>query len=118
MVKKLKAKTGEYQKDGETKAKYVEIGVIMSNYKGEYALLDPTVNLAGILLQQKILADANGGRSGDRVMVSIFEDGNQRGGSGDGYDQSPQGGQSGGGGNANSGRDLGDEIPFAPVTLI
>jgi len=127
MVKRLKAKTGEYQKDGQTKAKYVEIGVIMSNDKGEYALLDPTVNLAGILLQQKILADANGGRSGDRVMVSIFEDDNQRGGSGGGYAQSPQGGQSGGGnydapqgggygagGNPNSGRDLGEDIPFAP----
>lgn len=109
MVKRLMVKTGEYQKDGQTKGRYTEVGVIMSNDKGEYALLDPAVNLAGVLIQQKILADANGGRSGDRVMVSIFENDNQRGGNsggqsgGGGYDQPPAGG-----GN----RDLGDDIPF------
>ena len=80
MVKRLMVKTGEYQKDGQTKGRYTEVGVIMSNDKGEYALLDPAVNLAGVLMQQKILADANGGRSGDRVMVSIFDNDNQRGG--------------------------------------
>jgi len=111
MVKRLMVKTGEYQKDGQTKGRYTEVGVIMSNDKGEYALLDPAVNLAGVLMQQKILADANGGRSGDRVMVSIFDNDNQRGGNsgahsgGGGYDQSPEGY---GGGN----RDLGDDIPF------
>lgn len=110
MVKRLMVKTGEYQKDGQTKGRYTEVGVIMSNDKGEYALLDPAVNLAGVLLQQKILADANGGRSGDRVMVSIFDNDNQRGGGqsggygGGGYDQSPA--PSGGS------RDLGDDIPF------
>lgn len=111
MVKRLMVKTGEYQKDGQTKGRYTEVGVIMSNDKGEYALLDPAVNLAGVLLQQKILADANGGRSGDRVMVSIFDNDNQRGGGqpGGGYDSRASGG---GYGNANSGRDLGDEIPF------
>ena len=56
MVKRLMVKTGEYQKDGQTKGRYTEVGVIMSNDKGEYALLDPAVNLAGVLLQQKILA--------------------------------------------------------------
>lgn len=111
MVKRLMVKTGEYQKDGQTKGRYTEVGVIMSNDKGEYALLDPAVNLAGVLMQQKILADANGGRSGDRVMVSIFDNDNQRGGNsgnqsggyGGGYDS----GASGGGN-----RDLDDEPPF------
>ena len=110
MVKRLMVKTGEYQKDGQTKGRYTEVGVIMSNDKGEYALLDPAVNLAGVLLQQKILADANGGRSGDRVMVSIFDNDNQRGGggqSGGGYDSGASGGGYGGGN-----RDLGDEVPF------
>jgi len=88
--------------------------VIMSNDNGEYALLDPAVNLAGVLLQQKILADANGGRSGDRVMVSIFDNDNQRGGGqsggygGGGYDRSPASGGSG----CGSRRDMDDEIPF------
>tara|TARA_R110000824_G_scaffold329147_1_gene515967 strand:+ start:245 stop:598 length:354 start_codon:yes stop_codon:yes gene_type:complete len=111
MVKRLMVKTGEYQKDGQTKGRYTEVGVIMSNDKGEYALLDPAVNLAGVLMQQKILADANGGRSGDRVMVSIFDNDNQRGGNsgnqsggyGGGYDSGASGGGS---------RDLGDDIPF------
>lgn len=104
MVKRLMVKTGEYQKDGQTKGRYTEVGVIMSNDNGEYALLDPAVNLAGVLMQQKILADKNGGRSGDRVMCSIFDNDNQRGGSG--------GGQSGGGYDQGGGRDLDDSIPF------
>ena len=114
MVKRLMVKTGEYQKDGQTKGRYTEVGVIMSNDKGEYALLYPAVNLAGVLLQQKILADANGGRSGDRVMVSIFDNDNQRGGggqSGGGHDSGPSGGGYGGG-NSGGSRDLSDEIPF------
>lgn len=110
MVKRLMVKTGEYQKDGQTKGRYTEVGVIMSNDNGEYALLDPAVNLAGVLIHQKILADSKGGKSGDRVMCSIFDNDNRGGqggggsGSGGGY-----GNQSGGGG---GGRDLDDEIPF------
>lgn len=111
MVKQIKAKVGTYEKNGETKGVYVDIGVIMTNQNGDYALIDPTVNLAGVLLQQQIHANKTNGKSGDRVMCSIFDNDNQRGGgqSGGGYDS----GASGGGyGNANSGRDLGDEIPF------
>jgi hypothetical protein len=116
MVKRLMVKTGEYQKDGQTKGRYTEVGVILSNDNGEYALLDPAVNLAGVLMQQKILADNNGGTSGDRVMVSIFDNDNQRGSSGGSnyqqsggnYDAPDHGGGSGGA------RDLdGDSIPFA-----
>lgn len=105
MVKRLMAKVGQYEKDGQTKGRYVEVGVIMSNNNGEYALLDPSVNLAGVLMQQRMLAQQNGGRSGDRVMVSIFDNsGDQRGG-----------GQASGGqdrGQASAPRDLDDEIPF------
>lgn len=104
MVKRLMVKTGEYQKDGQTKGRYTEVGVIMSNDNGEYALLDPAVNLAGVLLQQKILADTKGGKSGDRVMVSIFDNDNRGSGSGGG-------GQSYGGGNSNPPPDAND-IPF------
>ena len=42
MTKRIMAKVGEYEKDGKTKGNYVEIGVILSNENGEYALIDPT----------------------------------------------------------------------------
>lgn len=102
MVKKLSAKVGEYQKDGQTKGRYVNLGVILSNSNGEYMLVDPTVNLAGVLMQQRILAQSKGQTVGDKVMVSIFDDSN-RSASGGGY-----------GGNQSSGGGYGsdDEIPF------
>jgi len=56
MSKRLSAKTGEYTKDGETKGEYTQIGVILQNDNGEYLLLDPTINLAGVLAKQNILA--------------------------------------------------------------
>jgi single-strand DNA-binding protein len=50
----------------------------------------------------------------DVTLQSKADGGNSSGGnSGGGYDQGPSNG-----GNPNAGRDLGDEIPFAPVTLI
>lgn len=80
-MKKLSAKTGEYQKDGQTKGRYVNIGVIQqSNDGGEYVLLDPTVSLAGILATQNALAMQQGKEIRDRVMVGVFEDQPQQGG--------------------------------------
>jgi len=108
MVKRLVAKTGQYEKDGQTKGRYTEVGIIMSNDKGEYCLLDPAINLAGILLQQQALAAQTGGRSGDKVMVSIFESENGGGGQ---QRQSNNSG-SGAGGSVNSGRDMDQDIPF------
>lgn len=103
MVKRLTAKVGEYEKDGETKGRYVDIGVILSNDNGEYALLDPTVNLAGVLTQQNILGHAKGNKPRDRVMVSVFD--NSRPQSEDRGQQSYGGGPMGG---------IDDEIPFSP----
>jgi hypothetical protein len=80
-MKKLSAKTGEYQKDGQTKGRYVNIGVIQkSSDGGEYVLLDPTVSLAGILAAQNALAVQQGKEIRDRVMVGVFEDQQQQGG--------------------------------------
>lgn len=63
-MKKLMIKHGEFtNRNGEVKNKWVEVGVIMSNDKGEYALLDPAVNLAAFKEQGK-----------DKVIASIFED--------------------------------------------
>ena len=73
-MKKLLIKTGTYQKDGETKNRWTQLGVIRSNENGEFALLDPSVNLAGCLMQQNQI---NPEKAGSRLMVSIFTDDRQ-----------------------------------------
>ena len=92
MTKKLVAKTGTYTKDGQEKGRYVTIGVILSNQNGEYALLDPTVNLAGVLAKQNAMS----GEMRDNVMVSIFDNDRQQA-------QQPQ---------QSSGQQQSDDIPF------
>ena len=109
MTKRLTAKVGEYQKDGQTKGRYVDLGVILSNSNGEYVLLDPTVNLAGVMLQQRILAQATGKKAGDRVMCSVFNNDRQQDNPGGG--QGAVGGGFGGGGSGGSDLD-GDDVPF------
>ena len=78
MAKRITAKVGQYEKDGQTKGQYVEIGALMSNQNGEFILLSPTVDLAGVLMQQRILAQVNGKKAGDRVMCSIFDSDNRQ----------------------------------------
>ncbi|AUR82883.1 coil containing protein [Vibrio phage 1.029.O._10N.261.55.A7] len=77
MAKRIVAKTGEYQKDGQTKGEYTRVGVVLSNQNGEYMLLDPAVSLAGLLVKQNALAASKGEQIRDNVMISIFEDDNQ-----------------------------------------
>ena len=78
-MKKLTAKIGEYQKDGATKGRYVNVGVLMnSNDGGEYVLLDPTVSVAGLLAQQNVLAASKGEQLRDRVMCGVWEENNQQ----------------------------------------
>jgi hypothetical protein len=77
MTKRIVAKTGEYQKDGQNKGEYTKLGVILNNQNGEYMLLDPAVNLAGVLAKQNHLAAKTGQQQRDMVMVSIFTDDNQ-----------------------------------------
>ena len=91
MTKRLSAKVGEYKKDGDTKGEYVQIGVILNNDNGEFLLLDPTVNLAGVLAKQNALEFKKGGQMRDNVMCGIYEENNQSQG---GYQQ--QGQQQGG----------------------
>lgn len=71
-MKRIAAKTGTYQKDGETKGEYTKIGVILSNDNGEYILFDPTVNMAGIAFKQRVNGIAKDGS--DSVIASIFTD--------------------------------------------
>ena len=77
MTKRLSAVVGEYQKDGQQKAEWVNIGIIgVGKNNKEYVLLDPTINLAGILLKQNVLAQKRNEAPSDMVMTSIFEENN------------------------------------------
>jgi len=44
----LVVKVGEYQKDGQAKAKNKNIGIVMQNDKGMYIIMDRTFNPAGV----------------------------------------------------------------------
>ena len=78
MTKRLTAKIDEYQKDGQTKGKYIELGVILqSNDGGEYILLEPHINLAGVLQQQNSMNVKNGKQPRTNIMVSVFDNNNQ-----------------------------------------
>ena len=95
MAKRIVAKTGEYQKDGQAKGEYTKLGVMLNNNNGDYMLLDPSVNLAGVLIKQNTLALKKGGEQRDMVMISIFEDDNQNQGmqqNNQGMQQQNQGG--------------------------
>jgi len=73
MSKKLIAKVGTYQKNGETKNEYDELGVMLENDNGPYILLDPSINLAGVLIKQNIMAFAEGKQARSNVMISVFD---------------------------------------------
>lgn len=64
----LAVKTGEYQKDGQTKGRYQNVGAIMESEKGQFILLDKTFNPAGI----------QDGKSS--VIIHMFEEKNEKGG--------------------------------------
>ena len=66
-MKKLMVKNGSYQKDGEEKAKWVQVGVIMDGQNGEFAILEPHINLAAFPHDE-----------GKGIMCSIFDDSNQQ----------------------------------------
>lgn len=126
MTKRLVAKVDEYEKDGQTKGKYVEVGVILSNDNGEYALLDPTVNLAGVLQKQNMLGRKKQQQPRDMVAVSIFDNSNQNNQQQGGWGQPQQPQQQA---QPKQQRqqpapqyneppmDFDDDIPFAPIGL-
>jgi hypothetical protein len=79
MTKKLLAKVGTYtNQQGETKNDYCKLGVVMQGQNGEFMLLDPSVNLAGVLIKQNTMAVAEGKQQRDSVMVSVFDGDNQQ----------------------------------------
>lgn len=80
-MKKIVAKVGQYtNSQGEQKNQWLDIGVILENANGEYVMLNPTVDLSGVLMKQRLLAQKSGGKSGDNVLCSIFADDKQQGG--------------------------------------
>lgn len=106
MAKKydLVVKTGEYtDRDGNTKSRFKNVGVVMDGQNGPYILLDRTFNPAGV-----------GGQDGrESIIISMYEPRDDNGG------QSRDGGQQRqGNGNAGQARrpardDLDDDqIPF------
>ena len=96
MVKKLVAKVGTYEKDGQTKSEWLTVGVMLENDNGPYILLDPSVSISGALTRQNIAQHKAGKKVSARLMVSVFseDDGDRRSGG-----QPPSG-------------DMDDEIPF------
>ena len=76
MTKRLSAVVGEYtNKENQQKAEWANIGIIgVGKNNKEYVLLDPTINLAGILLKQNVLAQKRNEAPSDMIMASIFEE--------------------------------------------
>jgi hypothetical protein len=75
MAKKLSVAVGSYQKDGQTKTRWQNIGVLMTNDQGkEYLLLDASVSVGGLLAIQNAEAMKKGEQVRDRVMVNVFEE--------------------------------------------
>ena len=68
MAKKLAVANGQYQKDGQTKTRWVNIGVILEKEGKEFCLIDPTINFAAFPREQ----------GKDMVMVGVFQDDNQQ----------------------------------------
>ena len=82
MTKRLSAVVGEYldKNSNQQKADWQNIGVLITGKNGkEYVLLDPSVNLAGVLLKQNILAGKKNEAPSDMVMTSVFEENNNQG---------------------------------------
>lgn len=100
MAKKydLVVKTGEYtDREGNTKARFRNVGVVMDGQNGPYILLDRTFNPAGVPGQD--------GR--ESIIVSMYEPRDNAG------DQQQGRSQQGAGNKRSSAReDLADDIPF------
>lgn len=62
----LAIKTGEYEKNGEKKGRYKNIGAVMEGQNGPYILLDSTC------ISMQLFALVNKDRR-DSVIVSMFE---------------------------------------------
>lgn len=91
------AKVGEYtDRQGQTKARYENVGALMQGDNGPFIMIKRTFNVAGL---------PNDGR--ESALLSCFEPRNDN-------QHRPQSGAPAGGAAGNQGPDFSDEIPFAP----
>ena len=74
-MKKITARIENYTgQDGQIKGKFLDIGAIGVSQAGkEYILLNPNVNLAGVLFQQNLMAHAENKPPNKNIMCNIFE---------------------------------------------
>ena len=77
MTKKLSVAIGSYMKDNQQKTRWQNIGVILEKDGKEFALLDPTVDLGGVLALQNIEAAKQNKPASDRIMAGVFLEDNQ-----------------------------------------
>ena len=91
MAKKITARVGSYTNaQGEQKGRFVEVGALGTSQAGkEYVLINPTVDLGGVLQLQNIEAAKEGKEPSDRIICSVFDNDNAQG-QGNGYGQAPQ----------------------------
>ena len=110
MAKDLVIKTGTYtNKNGEEKGNYVKVGTILqSNDGGEYALLEPTVDLAGCLAMQNMMNHKAGKQVRSNLIASIFDRNKQQ-------QQAPQQPQQSQQAAPPPQDPLSDDIPFSPI---
>lgn len=104
MAKKydLAVKTGEYtDRDGQSKGRYMNIGIMMDGDKGPYILLNRTFNPAGV----------PGNSDRDNIIVSLFEPRQEGQGQGQGQAQQRQS-SGGGGGRPPFQSEMDDDVPF------
>jgi len=100
MAKRLVIKTGEYQKDGETKGEYTRLGVMLDSEHGPYILIDPTVSIAGCLTKQNMVNRKHKKDIRTSVLVNIFDvDDNKKKATGTND-------------NSSGGEEYEDDIPF------
>lgn len=79
MAKDLVASVSKYtNNNGEEKYQNVKVGVILEKDGREFALIDPTVNLAGVLAKQNMLNHQEGRQIRDSVMCSVFDNSNRQ----------------------------------------
>ena len=68
-IGRLACKVGSYQKDGVTKGKYVDVGVLMQSQDGSmYVLMNTTFNPAGVPNPE----------NKESIIVSVFMDNQQQ----------------------------------------
>lgn len=105
----LAVKTGEYtdRQSGETKVRWMNVGALMEDDKGQpFLLMDPFVNLGAIDRQGR-----------DRLIISCFEprDGGAQAGGGSPRSAPAQGARQGGGPSRPAAQNSSlpdDDIPF------